>query len=144
MSLSEKPDWLDYIDHTADAGITVRANSMKKLFSRAAWGMFSVITDMRTVQPKERELVSIDALDREALMVEWLSELNYRHVTRGKVFCKFEMIDLNGHSLAAEIHGEVIDPQHHTVYTEIKAVTFHGLVIEKTQSHWHAHVIFDL
>jgi len=37
-----------------------------------------------------------------------------------------------------------VDLSRHLVYTEIKAVTFHGLQIEPTASGWKAQVIFDL
>jgi SHS2 domain-containing protein len=31
------PDWLEFLNHTADAGILVQAADLKELFARAAW-----------------------------------------------------------------------------------------------------------
>jgi hypothetical protein len=53
----------------------------RRLFERAAWGMFSVTTDVAAARATETSRISIDAPDRVALLVRWLSELNYRHVT---------------------------------------------------------------
>ena len=35
----ETPEWLKFVDHTADAGIAVEAPDLVRLFERAAWGM---------------------------------------------------------------------------------------------------------
>jgi SHS2 domain-containing protein len=80
---------LEFLDHTADAGILVQAADVKELFARAAWGMFSLVTDVDTVRLVERSRIRIKASDRPALMVNWLSELNYRHVTEHRLFGKF-------------------------------------------------------
>src|SRR5687768_7194642 len=83
------PEWLEELEHTADTGIVVTAASLKELFGRAAWGMFSAITDLSAVQPKERSRVSVEAADQKALMVKWLSELNVQHITKHWLFSRF-------------------------------------------------------
>ena len=60
----ETPEWLKFVDHTADAGIAVEAPDLVRLFERAAWGMFSVITDVAAARSTETSRISIDALDR--------------------------------------------------------------------------------
>jgi len=138
------PEWLEELEHTADTGIIVTAASLKELFGRAASGMFSVITDLSAVQPKVATRVSVEATDQKALMVRWLSELNVRHITKHWLFSRFEIIELGDTHLSADVHGEPIDPERHTIYTEIKAITFHDLQIEKEDEHWKAQIIFDL
>jgi SHS2 domain-containing protein len=140
----EGPDWLEALDHTADAGIVVYAADLKELFARAAWGMFSVITDVNEVKPAEKVRIAVEANDRHALMVSWLSELNYRHVTEHRLFCRFDISTLTDQRLEAEVHGEKTDHERHTIYTEIKAITFHALQIEKADGRWKATIIFDL
>jgi SHS2 domain-containing protein len=44
----------------------------------------------------------------------------------------------------AEVSGETINPDRHTIFTEIKAVTFHGLRLEKSDNGWEAQIILDL
>jgi SHS2 domain-containing protein len=138
------PEWLEFVDHTADAGIVVEASGLKELFARAAWGMFSLITDPATVRLAEITRVRIEASDRLALMVKWLSELNYRHVTERLLFGKFEVIELGETWLEAQMRGEKIDLERHQIFTEIKAVTFHDLRVEGESQVWKAQIIFDL
>ena len=85
------PEWLKFVDHTADAGIAVEAPDLARLFERAAWGMFSVITDVAAARATEKSRISIDAPDRVALLVRCLSELNYRHVTEHRIFLNLKL-----------------------------------------------------
>jgi SHS2 domain-containing protein len=141
---SALPEWLEELEHTADTGIIVTAASLKELFARAAWGMFSVIADLPGVEPKVATHLSVEASDQKALMVKWLSELNVRHITKHLLFSRFDIIDLGDTHLSAEVYGEAIDLERHTIYTEIKAITFHDLRIEKEGERWKAQIIFDL
>jgi SHS2 domain-containing protein len=138
------PEWLKFIDHTADAGISVEAPDLARLFERAAQGMFFVITKVGAAHAKETMRISIDATDRMALLVRWLSELNYRHVTEHRLFSKFEIVVLDERHLEADVSGEIFDPARHTIFTEIKAVTFHDLRLERDGRGWKAQIIFDL
>lgn len=148
----ESPDWLTFLDHTADTGLRVTAPDLPTLFSRAAWGLFRVITDPATVQPAEPETVEVTAEDLPALLVRWLSELNYRHLTRHRLYARFDVRELTPPKpaeavpgrLRAEIRGEALVPGRHPVFTEIKAVTFHGLELTEIDGGWRAQIIFDL
>jgi SHS2 domain-containing protein len=138
------PEWLDYIDHTGDAGILLRAENLRQLFERAAWGMFSVLTNVAEIRLVEETRIQAGANDLPALMLAWLSELNYRHVTEHRLFGKFEVSVISDQMVIAEVSGETINLDRHTIFTEIKAVTFHGLRLEKSDNGWEAQIIFDL
>lgn len=138
------PDWLHELDHTGDAGFDVGAPALDVLFARAAWALFTVLTDPDAVEPHETKQFTVEAPDREALLVRWLTELNYVHSTGGWLFSRFDVhLSDDGH-LTATVQGEPYDPERHTIYTEIKAVTFHGLRIEQQPDGWRARIIFDL
>jgi protein archease len=138
------PDWLKFVNHTGDAGILVRASDLEELFARAAWGMFSLITDMDAIRHVDTVGIAVEASDLSALMVKWLSDLNYQHVTEHRLFGKFETIEINEGSLVAVVRGEQLDPGRHHVYTEIKAVTFHGMRLHRDDEGWEAQIVFDL
>lgn len=142
--LAAEPAWLTPIDHTADAGVVVRAPELSTLFERSAWAMFSVITDPERVSARETTPVELEADDSPGLLVAWLSELNYLHVTRHHLFAQFEVNELTERRIAATARGEGVDPHRHTIYTEIKAVTYHELALERSGSGWQARIIFDL
>jgi SHS2 domain-containing protein len=46
--------------------------------------------------------------------------------------------------IVAQLQGEPYDSDKHQLKTEIKAVTYHGLSVEKTVRGWKAKVIFDV
>jgi SHS2 domain-containing protein len=138
------PAWLQPVDHTADRGIIVQAADMEELFARAAWGMFAIITDMEAVHPAHSEKMVVTAPDRHALLVRWLSELNFQHATRHWLYSRFHILKLSDQQLEAEVGGENIAAERHTIHTEIKAVTFHGLRLEPAEKGWRAEIIFDL
>lgn len=146
--LSEAPPWVREIDHTGDIGIEVTAETLPQLFDRAAQGMFEVLTDLESVRPTETTTITAEGRDHEALMVRWLSELNYHHTVDHELYSRFEVEKLeetaDGFVLQATCHGEPTDLDRHTVYTEIKAITFHGLDVHETEEGWAVQVIFDM
>lgn len=139
-----RPDWLREVDHTGDIGITVSAPTPEALFARAAWGLFSVLTNPGTVRPATEQEIAVEGTDRDDLLVRWLSELNFLHVTRGWLFCEFDIRHLSAERLVATARGEPAAPERHTVHTEVKAITYHGLRIRREGETWHAQVIFDM
>lgn len=144
----DTPSWFQEIDHTGDIGIRVRAASLPHLFERAAIGTFSILTDLSTVRPKRQTSVTATGRDLEALLLHWLSELNFHHTVDHHLYSDFRVhgIEQTGDewALQATIRGEAIDPDRHTVYTEIKAITFHGLDVQETEDGWAVQVIFDM
>jgi len=145
---TDAPDWFREIDHTGDIGIQVTASTLPQLFERAAAGTVRVLTDPNTIRPTDATAITVDGHDLEALMVRWLSELNYRHTVDHVLYGAFEVgsIDETDESLTltATVRGEPIDPDRHPVYTEIKAITFHGLDVHRTDDGWAVQVIFDM
>lgn len=146
--LTDAPDWLREIDHTGDIGIQVTAASLAQLFGRAAVGTFHVLTDLSAVEARDEMQITVEGRDREALMVRWLSELNYRHTVDDQLFCDFTVASIegtdDGRTLTGTACGEPLDPDRHTVYTGIKAITFHGLDVRETDDGWAVQVIFDM
>ena len=75
MTFSRKPYRL--ISHTGDLGMTVRGKDRIDLFEQAAWAFFDLMVDVRRIEPEKPLEVSVEAPDREALLVAWLGELLY-------------------------------------------------------------------
>ncbi|MCA9741100.1 archease [candidate division KSB1 bacterium] len=132
------------IDHTGDIGLVVTAHTLQQLFEHAARAMFEVIGELGNVQTQQRVELSVEADDLESLFVRWLSELNFRHITDELMFCQFHILSIADGQLHAEIQGEPIDANRHTIYTEVKAITYHHLRVEKVSEGWQAQFIFDM
>ena len=132
------------LDHTGDVRIKVFGNSIEKLFINAAYALFDTITDADKIESQIAETVEVSGIDKEELLVNWLSELNYLFVTESKVFNKFEIEHFGENDLSATALGEKFNSHKHPFHTEIKAVTFHDLLIENVGKHWETKIVFDI
>lgn len=142
--MQKRPVRFEPIEHTADAGLKVFGQNLAMLFENAALGLFDIITNLGDVSPVLRRTVNVEADDREALLVNWLSELNYLSQIHKELYATFIIKEIDENRLTAEISGEPVDLQKHEIYTEVKAVTYHQLCIKKTKTGWESRIIFDL
>ena len=132
------------IEHTADIGIEVEADTLGELFEGTATAMFSLIVDLETVgRTAEREL-SLEAGDLEELLFMWLNELLFIMYADGLLFSGFEVREVGGSRLVATARGEKLDPERHRFEEEIKAAIYHEMMVERRDDGWIARVIFDV
>lgn len=131
-------------DHTADIGLEAWGKDLPELFSQAARGMFDVAVEVETVRPKDPHVVTVRGDDVEMLFREWLSELLYFFSAKGLVFSTFDFHKLSETELDADAYGEKFDDERHHLKTDIKAVTYHQLSVERRDDGWVGRVILDL
>jgi SHS2 domain-containing protein len=132
-----------FIDHTADAGILVKAPTLEGMFETAALGFSELITKVGSLNCMLQRQFRLQEDDMETLLVSWLQELLYLLDTEGLIFGRFR-VKLKDLALEATAWGEVFDPEIHTLKTEIKAVTYHQLEVVEDDQGWEAQVIFDI
>lgn len=131
-------------DHTADIGLRARAADLDGLFAEAARALFSVIVEnFDQVQPHEDVSIAVDGQRLDDLMYDWLSELLCVLDMRHMLLCQFN-VSVSDSGLAATARGEPIDPARHRLDTEVKAITYHGLKVERSGGGWLAEIIVDL
>lgn len=132
------------IDHTADIGIDVFGDTLQDLFSNAGFALFDIITDLSTVECRVKHNLNIIGVDKEQLLVNWLSELLFLHDVNNLLFKNFCVNQLSDYQLNADVSGEVFDEKRHIIKTEVKAVTYHNLSIIQKDQQWKTRIIFDL
>ncbi|MBN2580555.1 MAG: archease [Pirellulales bacterium] len=134
----------EIFEHTADFGLRIRAPDLCTLFAEAAEALFSAFVANRGgISPVESVTVSLPTADPEELLHDWLSELLFLFSTRRIVFCQFE-VRFTDAGLEGIARGEKIDRKRHEIELEVKAITWHGLKIEKTPEGYLAEVIVDI
>lgn len=134
----------ELFDHTADVGLRIRAADLDMLFADAARAMFSVMADdLEAVRPLEEVAIALEADDLDALLRDWLAELLYVFHVRKLVFSDFS-VSVRDSGLQGTARGEPMDAARHKLDVEIKAVTWHGLKVERTGDGWLAEVIVDI
>lgn len=132
------------IDHTADIGIEVQADSLRELFEGAAYAMLSLMVDPAEVRQWETRELSLKAGDIDELMFVWLNELLFMVDSDGLLLSGFEVKRIDETGLEAVVRGEPLDLRRHRIEEEIKAATYHGLLVEKSGDGWMARVILDV
>ena len=132
------------IEHTADIGIEVEADTLGELFEGTAMAMLSLIVDPATVRDDVERELSLEAGDLEELLFIWLNELLFIMYADGLLFSKFEVKDVVDSRLVAAASGERLDRGRHRLDEEIKAATYHEMMVERLDEGWKARVIFDV
>lgn len=131
-------------DHTADLGLRIRAADLNELFAEAARALFSVIvTNFDEVRPAKATTFEMETDRRDDLLRDWLAELLYAFHANHDLFARFE-VAVSDTALTATAWGEPIDHARHQLDAEVKAITYHGLKVERTDGGWLAEVIVDI
>lgn len=131
------------IEHTADVGIEARGQTLKKAFENAASGMLSIMIDPEKVGEEESYSLKVKGRDEKELLVAFLSELLYKYEVNDFLPKSVDISLLTDKNLKAKVYGEKLDLKRHIIDTQIKAVTYHQLEIEKHKN-WKVRVIFDI
>ena len=133
------------VEHTADTGISLIADSLPELFELAGIALFDILIDLKDVSPVKTWKVQASADDLPQLMVKWLSELLYLHEVKGLVAVEINVKEISGTSLTADVRGDEFDPEKHVSIEMMKAITYHKLDVSKTpDGKYQAYVIFDV
>mgnify|MGYP002880360736 FL=1 len=131
-------------DHTADLGLRVTADDLEELFAEAARGLTSlVVDDPETLKSDRATEFRIEGDDLDLLLIDLLGELLFRFETTGFLGRDFTAVHTPG-GLDVEARGEMIEGQAHRLAREVKAITYHGLKVERQDDRWMAEVIVDI
>jgi len=132
------------IDHTADLTVYFYGRSPEEVFINAGKVMFELMLDGRPNGKQEERLLEITGVDREDVLVQWLSELLFLYESRNQALSGAEIESLSSTGLRARLKLVSFDPAIVGVKTEIKAVTYHQAEFRPSKSGWQARVTFDL
>jgi SHS2 domain-containing protein len=136
----------EIIEHTADIGIKAFGDSMEEAFAAAGEAMFQLMTDNAEIRKREEKQFICESIDREGLLVKFLSDLIVAHEVGGLVFGEFTVRFTGPHSLAARGRGEAYEPGRHGRGVNIKGVSYHQMEISgglgKAESF--VQVVFDI
>jgi SHS2 domain-containing protein len=140
-----------FFDHTADIGVEISGRTKKELFANAANALFDILIENLDSKGKSTEktqkrqkTVTVNGTDVEDLLINFLREILYLFNGAGWVVSHCKITECGNKKLMAQLMGEPFNKKRHSIKTEIKAVTYSGLNVEKQESGWRARVIFDV
>jgi SHS2 domain-containing protein len=130
-----------WVEHTGELEVEIEAENETEVFEQGFEAMRDLLRSEEAAPSAtgERMRVSLTAVDRPALLADWLSELAFLAESEGFVPERIDSIELDGNRLTAELLGVRGDPAH-----LVKAATYHRLALERGESGWRAKVVLDV
>jgi SHS2 domain-containing protein len=126
-------------EHTADWELDIWAPDFFGLLEQAARGMYALSGTRLAKRPRQTLYIDINACDRESLLVKFLTELLLLSEQERLAFDTFQFAQ-QGTSLCATLEGA----PYLSLEKEIKAVTYHNLVIRETKAGLRVNLVFDV
>ncbi len=137
--MSAPPAGFREIEHTADWELQAWGPDLNTLFEQAARGMYVLCGARWLAGVTQSRAIEIYAADNENLLVSFLSELLYVYDQEAIGFNHFDIRITDGH-LRANLEGTKVSP----FEKEIKAVTYHNLLVRQTDRGWEVNIVFDV
>ena len=133
------------IDHTADLGMEVTGRTKRELFTKAALSLMDIVVERKgTPSGLQEKALTIEGSDPADLLINFLREILYLFNAEAVIIGKCEITKCGNKTLDARLWLEPYNKKKHVMKTEIKAVTYHGLSVERIKNGWRAGVIFDV
>ena len=138
----------EFLEHTADLEFASYGKTLDECFENSARAFFTAVLNPDSIEIKKKRKIKLSAQDLETLLHDWLSELLFLFEVEFLVFKEFKVkikkLDDRGYELSAEVSGEELNLEKHAIEAEIKAVTYHNLLVEKKNNFWSARVLCDI
>jgi SHS2 domain-containing protein len=134
----------ELFEHTADLGLRATAQDLNSLFAEMGKCLLSALVEEPEVVERRHECtILLTGTDREYLLFDWLRHLLYLFEEGKKLYAEFEVV-INSEGLSAVAFGEDYDPARHVLSHEVKAITYHELKVEQTETGWLGEAIVDI
>jgi SHS2 domain-containing protein len=134
-----------FLEHTADMGLEATGATLEELFANAADGLREMIFGAHPTPLEQTSLdINLEGMDIEELLVSWLNEILYVFETQQFVPFSFQVKKVASTHMSASMFGRVFEKNGFSVQREVKAVTYHQLTLEKTESGWLTRLFVDL
>jgi SHS2 domain-containing protein len=131
-------------EHPSDLGLEAWGESLPALLEALGDALAAQICLAGRGKPQERVDVSVQADDVAELAVEFLARLLGLAAIGHRVITDVAVDRADATSMHARVGLEKVDLARHELGAEIKAVTYHQLLVEQRAGQWHARVLLDL
>lgn len=131
------------LPHTADLMIEVLGEDLSQLFSSCILALFSLLVDRRTVREAEARSAEVTGDTLEEKLFSLLRE-GFLLFAAHKFLARTAHVTIEGKRVVLTVSGEPLDFSRHTVIREIKAVTAHAMVVERSPGGYLARFVVDV
>lgn len=132
------------IEHTADTGFEVRADTLEQLYEYAASAFFDIMWQINTLEENQPEIIKVTGIDPQQLLVKFLEEFLYYYDAKGKVCTGVEIVAVSDTRILARAWLQKFDQKKDQELLSVKAVTYHQLFVGSEKGIWVARVFLDI
>ena len=120
-------------EHTADIGIEVKSSNLSEAFEEVSLSFSEIITGGNLPKSSLSKEVNLEADNLDSLLVDFMSYLIVLFDTDFFITGSARLEISNNHifSLRGNLMGETYDQDTHGYGVEIKAISYHLLVVEE-------------
>ena len=129
------------IDHTADMMIRAFGSTLEECFGNAAYALFDQTVDLSNVGTSESVDIRVSGIDDEDRLFSFLSEMLFIEDADNLILREFD-VRFEGDDVVCTAKGDRLDRSKHRVKSEVKAVTYHMMQIDRDTPS--VTVIFDV
>jgi SHS2 domain-containing protein len=134
----------EIFDHTADAGLRIRAATPTKLLKPAAEGLYAIIGELVTEGRPSPQPMEFTGSDDSILLRDYLAELLHFFEQDARVATAVDVEAFGEGRLAVTVHLSRIYAARTVYHREVKAITYHELDIRTIPGGCEATVIVDI
>jgi len=129
--------------HTADLLLEARGTDLPGLFSSCVLALFSLLADRRTVRGAKVRTAEVTGDTAEEQLFFLLREALLMFSAH-KFLARTARVTIKGKRVTLTVAGETYDSSRHLVDREIKAVTAHAMVVERSPWGYLARFVVDV
>ena len=118
------------VDHTADMMVRAFGDTLEECFGNAAYALFDQTVDLSDIGTSEETEFRITGIDDEDRLYSFLSELLFIEDCDNLILKEFD-VSFDGDDVVCRARGETLDRTRHRVRSEVKAVTYHMMEIDR-------------
>ena len=118
------------IDHTADMMVRAFGSTLEECFGNAAYALFDQTVDLSNVGTSESVDIRVTGIDDEDRLFSFLSEMLFIEDADNLILREFD-VRFEGNDVVCTARGERLDRSKHRVRSEVKAVTYHMMQIDR-------------
>ena len=129
------------IDHTADLMVKAFGETLEECFANAGYALFNETVDLSGIGTSERTEFEVSGIDDEDMLYSFLSELLFIEDCDNLIL-KDIKVSIDGLDVRCVGRGEKLDRSRHRIRSEIKAVTYHMMEVNRKEPS--VTVVFDV
>jgi SHS2 domain-containing protein len=131
-----------FLEHTADVKFLAKGKTLEEAFISVAHALFEVMTEKEKIKEKIEKKIIINFDDSYRLLYDFVEEFLFLFESKGFVFSKVKSLKVEKNKLSCVVLGDYV--KNYSLSTEVKAMTYSDMKIEKVKKGFEITGVFDV